>query len=243
MLKFILTCEHGGNKIPLEYRSFFMPHQEVLQSHKGYDIGALELFGEMVKQLKPDFSRYSTISRLLVELNRSIGNANLFSEISKNLPQSHKDRIIELYYTPYRDAGENMMLAWASKKHTIVHISVHSFTPIFEGEERKADIGLLYDPKRSSEKEFCKIWKDELEEKNDNFKTRLNYPYQGTSDGFTTHLRKKFPDSQYVGIELEVNQKYLESSTSADTRKVITSTIIGSLKSTMQKWRSQVETA
>ncbi|GAB4330914.1 MAG: N-formylglutamate amidohydrolase [Flammeovirgaceae bacterium] len=242
MLKFILTCEHGGNKIPLEYRSIFLPHQEMLQTHKGYDIGALDVFSVMVKQLKPDFSRYSTISRLLVELNRSIGNAHLFSDISKNLSQTHKDRIIELYYTPYREAGENMMLAWASKNHTIIHVSVHSFTPVFEGEERKADIGLLYDPKRVSEKEFCKIWKEELEERFDKFKTRLNYPYQGTSDGFTTHLRKKFPDSQYVGIELEINQKHLDSSASSEVKNAIIYAVTTSLKTTMQKWRSQVET-
>jgi hypothetical protein len=71
----------------------------------------------------------------------------------------------------------------------------------------------------------------------------LNYPYQGTSDGFTTHLRKKFPDSQYVGIELEVNQKHLDASASAETKKTITNAVISSLKTTMQKWRSQVETA
>ena len=39
------------------------------------------------------------------------------------------------------------------------------------------------------------------------FKVRFNSPYLGKADGFTTYLRKKFPD-KYSGIELEVNQKF-----------------------------------
>jgi hypothetical protein len=38
-------------------------------------------------------------------------------------------------------------------------------------------------------------------------KVRFNYPYKGTSDGLTTTLRKKF-GPQYVGIEIEINQKF-----------------------------------
>lgn len=39
---------------------------------------------------------------------------------------------------------------------------------------------------------------------------RFNYPYLGKADGFTTHLRKKFKDN-YIGIELEVNQKFAKN--------------------------------
>jgi hypothetical protein len=38
---------------------------------------------------------------------------------------------------------------------------------------------------------------------------RYNYPYLGKMDGFTTYLRKQFI-SNYIGIELEVNQKYVK---------------------------------
>ncbi|MGZ5244731.1 MAG: N-formylglutamate amidohydrolase, partial [Bacteroidia bacterium] len=37
---------------------------------------------------------------------------------------------------------------------------------------------------------------------------KFNYPYLGTDDGFTTHLRKLFPDEKYAGVEIEINQKY-----------------------------------
>jgi len=38
---------------------------------------------------------------------------------------------------------------------------------------------------------------------------RRNFPYKGCNDGFTSTLRKKFPNDAYLGIELEINQKNL----------------------------------
>jgi len=36
----------------------------------------------------------------------------------------------------------------------------------------------------------------------------MNRPYLGSSDGHTTSLRKEFGGESYLGIEIEVNQKY-----------------------------------
>ena len=38
----------------------------------------------------------------------------------------------------------------------------------------------------------------------------MNYPDQGTSDGFTTALREQFSTEQYSGIEVETNQRLLK---------------------------------
>jgi predicted N-formylglutamate amidohydrolase len=74
------------------------------------------------------------------------------------------------------------------------------------GVHRNADVGLLYDPQRKREKAFCKIWLTELVRQDPELKIRMNYPYRGTTDGFTTWLRKRHDEFQYVGVELEVNQ-------------------------------------
>ncbi len=37
-------------------------------------------------------------------------------------------------------------------------------------------------------------------------RVRRNYPYAGKGDGLTSHLRVRFAQCDYVGIELEVNQ-------------------------------------
>ena len=41
--RLLLTCEHGGNRIPPEYRALFRGATAALASHRGWDPGALAL--------------------------------------------------------------------------------------------------------------------------------------------------------------------------------------------------------
>ena len=206
--KWIFTCEHGGNLIPPAYASFFQDAAQVLQSHRGFDPGALELFHLLAEQLA-DFSHYSQTSRLLVELNRSLHHKSLFSAFTKPLEPVLKKEIVASYYLPYRERVEEKIRLFICEGYRVIHISVHSFTPELDGQVRNADIGLLYDPARPEEKAFCELWKSQLQASPEALKVRMNYPYQGKADGFTTYLRKRFPE-EYLGIELEVNQKHAD---------------------------------
>ena len=80
---------------------------------------------------------------------------------------------------------------------------------MLDGVVRDADIGLLYDPARSGESALCRRWQACIEALEPGLKVRRNYPYTGRSDGFTAWLRRRFPDTAYVGIELEINQKHV----------------------------------
>jgi predicted N-formylglutamate amidohydrolase len=161
-------------------------------------------------QAVADVSFYAETSRLLVELNRSVNHPKLFSEFSRGLPDKDKAKVLKEYYRSYRDRVEDMVHDLVSAGRRVLHVSVHSFTPVLNGEERLADIGLLYDPKRKREQEFCRHWKAVLLKQDNELNVRFNYPYLGIADGFTTYLRKKFKAEQYIGIELEVNQKFTE---------------------------------
>ena len=204
MQKVLITCEHGGRDIPEEFSSHFAAHKALLETHRGWDIGALELYKKFAQ--RADASFYSETSRLLVELNRSRHHPNLFSDITRNTPLTVREAILRSYYEPYRKWVENSIRTFSEQKHSVLHLSVHSFTPELNGEVRNADIGLLYDPQRTREQEFCAAWKKLLTQKG--WKVRNNYPYRGTADGFTTYLRKLFPNEKYAGIELEVNQRF-----------------------------------
>ena len=98
-------------------------------------------------------------------------------------------------------------------------MSIHSFTPILNGIERIADIGLLFDPARKQESRFCRELQGKLREQPTPLRVRRNYPYRGTSDGLTTALRCKFPGDQYLGIEIEINQARLTRK--AELRRVV----------------------
>jgi len=205
-VKLILTCEHAFNTIPQEYQDLFINAEEILESHRGYDPGALDLFNEL-KDLA-DFSSFHETGRLLVEVNRSKGHSNLFSEFTKNLSETSKIKLLKEYYFPYRNSIEKQISNLIRKGEKLLHFSVHTFTPNLNEEIRNTDIGLLYDPSRSAEKEFCINFKRNLKDQNPELKIRFNYPYLGKADGFTTYLRKRFPEN-YMGIELEINQKFV----------------------------------
>ncbi|HKL35018.1 MAG TPA: N-formylglutamate amidohydrolase [Salegentibacter sp.] len=205
-MKLILTCEHAFNTIPQEYQDLFINAEEILESHRGYDPGALDLFNEL-KDLA-DFSSFHETGRLLVEVNRSKGHSNLFSEFTKNLSETSKIKLLKEYYFPYRNSIEKQISSLIRKGEKLLHFSVHTFTPNLNEEIRNTDIGLLYDPSRSAEKEFCINFKRNLKDQNPELKIRFNYPYLGKADGFTTYLRKRFPEN-YMGIELEINQKFV----------------------------------
>jgi predicted N-formylglutamate amidohydrolase len=201
----LVTCEHGGNRIPTAYRYLFAGHDDVLAGHRGYDFGALELAKFIASRLHAPLA-FSTTSRLLVELNRSPHNPKVFSEFTAGLDAATKQTILEDHYHAHRDTVESVIRSRVEEGEFVFHLAVHSFTPVLGGEERNADIGLLYDPDRESEVKLCLAWQSLLHELEPELRVRRNYPYLGKSDGFTTYLRKLWPAEKYAGVEIEVNQ-------------------------------------
>jgi predicted N-formylglutamate amidohydrolase len=205
MTKLLLTCEHAVNIIPTEYSRLLNIPANALNSHRGFDRGAYELCTYLPTMLKCECVT-GEYSRLLVDLNRSKSGKNLFSEYSRKLTRAQRQNILTDYYFPYREKVERFVTENIMHKHKIVHFSIHSFTPVLDGKTRNADIGLLYDPARSTEKKIANKIKHKLENLPIDIKVRRNYPYRGVSDGMVSHLRKKLKQSDYVGFELEFNQ-------------------------------------
>ena len=203
----MITCEHGGNRVPAKYWPLFRRHRAALESHRGYDPGALAVARDFAAAFDAELV-YSTTSRLLVELNRSPNHPQLFSAIAKNLGAEERQRLLERYYCPYREWVESEVRRTVERGQRILHVSSHSFTPKLDGVERRADVGLLYDPRRPAEAEFCAAWQRVLKSADPRLVVRRNYPYRGYADGLTTYLRKLYPHPAYAGVELEVNQKY-----------------------------------
>jgi predicted N-formylglutamate amidohydrolase len=204
----VITCEHGGNRIPAPYRDLFHGHQTLLDSHRGYDPGALVMARALARAFAAPLVA-STVSRLLVDLNRSVGHPRLHSEATRKMPAEVRQRILKLYYQPYRAQAERLVSQAIAAHSRVIHLSSHSFTPELDGKLRDADIGLLYDPARAGEADLCERWKASLAACALDLAVRRNYPYAGKGDGLTTWFRRRLPSSAYVGIELEVNQKHV----------------------------------
>ena len=203
----VITCEHATCFVPLRYKNLFAGHDQLLLSHRGWDPGSLELGSAIANHF--GFPFFATeVSRLLIEVNRSLWHGQLFSEFSKVLDDDAKQSLLDMYYHKHRNAVESWIVAQCNSGSCVLHLSLHSFAPSLNGVERNADVGLLYDPRRPNEKQFCEQWKESFQKVIPEWRVRKNYPYLGRSDGFTTYLRKRFSGEQYCGVELEVNQRW-----------------------------------
>ena len=201
----LISCEHGGNRVPPRYRPLFAGLHQALLTHRGYDCGALR----MARELSASFDApivASTVTRLLVDLNRSIGHPRLHAESVRRAPREERDRIVAKHYLPYRERAENLIQGAVARGRRVIHVASHSFTPELNGKVRTADVGLLYDPRRAGERRTCAGWKAALHKALPDLRVRRNYPYAGKDDGFMPFLRSRFRPSSYIGIEIEINQ-------------------------------------
>ena len=150
----VISCEHAVDTVPEEYLPIFQPFNELLNSHRGIDFGALTIAKHLKETLPCDFVQAHT-TRLLIDCNRSLNRPSCFSEITTPLPQEEKIKIIEQYYRPFREQVINLIQKNINQKLQVWHLSIHSFTPVMNNIIRNTDIGFLYNPQRSSEKSLC----------------------------------------------------------------------------------------
>lgn len=194
--------------MPAAYQPWFDGWEEILESHRGHDPGALALARDITRALDAPLLA-STISRLVVELNRSLGHRQLLSDAWRGAPRALRQEVMARYYLPYRRKAQAFIEEARARGQGVVHISSHSFTPELDGKVRQADIGLLYDPGRPAELALADAIQGDLQAAAPRFRIRRNYPYRGKADGLCAGLRRLYPPAVYVGLELEINQKFV----------------------------------
>jgi predicted N-formylglutamate amidohydrolase len=229
----IITCEHAANEIPGKYRYLFSGYENILKTHRGYDLGVLSLAKHFANTFNVKLFR-TRFSRLLVDVNRSLWRRTLFSEITKSLTRNEKDIILKEYYYPHRNEITQHIEKEAQNGQKLLHIALHSFTPVLNGTERKAELGFLYNPQRKNEKAISRNWKKTMQKELPQWRLRYNYPYRGKPDGLTAHFRRMYPDNKYLGIELEVNQKFVDPG--GDFPIDICNKITNSFRNTLQQF-------
>lgn len=203
----VITCEHGGNRLPARYRTLFRSAGEALASHRGHDPGSLQLGRDLARGLEAPLVA-ATVTRLLVDLNRSPGNPTLFSGFTRGLGPAERQRLLESHYYPHRRRVEALVDRLVAAGPPVVHFSVHTFTPVYHGRARSTDVGLLFDPQRPRERALCERLRGALGSVRPELVIHFNRPYRGWTDGLTTALRRRYPADRYLGIELEVSQRF-----------------------------------
>jgi predicted N-formylglutamate amidohydrolase len=193
--------------VPEWHRDRFRDSEEVLTSHRGWDPGALNLAQAFAMKTRTPLA-HGEVTRLLIDLNRSPDNPARFSEFAAGLTDEQRQKLHDRYFTSYLDILTERIGSGLKISPPVVHLSIHTFVREHEGSRRSTDIGILFDPARPAEAAFATRWLTNLRAAAPDLRFDANAPYAGTDDGITVLFRQRYPDPDYLGIELEVCQSF-----------------------------------
>ncbi|MCB9830977.1 MAG: N-formylglutamate amidohydrolase [Planctomycetes bacterium] len=226
MIRLILSCEHGGNDVPDEWLPRRRCDDLVLTSHRGLDLGALELARELAQACAAPLV-FATVTRLLIDLNREQGSRTMFSPEAFELDEDDRQLLIERYWRPHHEQVESLLRQALDAGDRVLYLSVHSFTPVFDGRERKVDLGLLIDPGRAIDAELARHFATEFERRRPGLAIAMNEPYSGLEEGLDRAMRARFGDRDCMILTLELNQRFPQGDGAAwrALRQAITATV------------------
>lgn len=147
----LLVCDHASNYVPPEFDGLGLP-PEVFQRHIAYDIGAAQLTAALARLLHAP-AVLTGFSRLLIDPNRGADDPTLVMKLSDGaiIPGNRladaatiAERLAR-FYQPYHQAIAERILAARAKHIAPALVSLHSFTPVFQGRARPWQIGILWD--------------------------------------------------------------------------------------------------
>ncbi|MCC0023392.1 MAG: N-formylglutamate amidohydrolase [Hyphomicrobiaceae bacterium] len=185
----VLVCEHASNHIPDEFGDLGLS-ADARQSHIAWDPGALGVATELSSVLDAPLL-VQNVSRLVYDCNRPPDEASAIPEKSEiysipgnaNLPQSERDRRTRLYYDPFRLRLSAVVEEALARFGAPVLATIHSFTPIYFGQPRTVELGILHDEDaRLADFLLASMTSRE------SMRIERNQPY-GAADGVTHTLR------------------------------------------------------
>ncbi len=148
----VLVADHAHRELPEEYGDLGLPASE-FDRHIAYDIG-VEAVTRKLAALLGVPAVMARFSRLLIDPNRGEDDPTLIRQlydgtvVPGNYPMAaeERERRLDRFYRPYHDAVAAMVASVAHESGAAPFIfSVHSFTPVMQGNIRPWHVGVLWD--------------------------------------------------------------------------------------------------
>jgi predicted N-formylglutamate amidohydrolase len=145
-----LTADHAGRSIPRSLGRLGVTESE-LHRHIGWDIGIAAVTERLSATLDAT-AVLQTYSRLVIDCNRDPAVPSSIPEISEatpipgNVGLSDDQRAArrDAIFAPYHARIEVLLNARRDAGRRTVYVAMHSFTPVFKGESRAMQVGVLY---------------------------------------------------------------------------------------------------
>ena len=147
---FLLTADHAGRAIPRRLGDLGLPPSE-LERHIAWDIGIAGVT-ELLSAALGATAVLQAFSRLAIDCNRrpewpsSIPTISELTAIPGNeeLNEDQREGRRREIFQPYHARIAELLDRRAAAGRPTVLVAMHSFTPVFKGEVRRVEVGILY---------------------------------------------------------------------------------------------------
>jgi predicted N-formylglutamate amidohydrolase len=145
-----LTADHAGRLIPRSLDRLGLPGSE-LDRHIAWDIGIATVTEQLSAALDAT-AVLQTYSRLVIDCNRDPVVPSSIPEISEatripgnlNLTPAQRETRRAAVFEPYHARIRTLLDQRQAAQRRTVYVAMHSFTPVFKGESRAMQVGVLY---------------------------------------------------------------------------------------------------
>lgn len=199
----IIICEHASNFVPAAFNALGLS-PDVLESHVAWDPGALAVARLISASLDATLV-YQRLSRLIYDCNRPPGAAGAMPETSeiydipgnRDLSEAERYRRTSAIYIPFHNCISDLIEERERAGRKTVIVTIHSFTPVYHGQKRAVEIGILHDDdSRLADGMLSAAGRGP-------YLTLRNEPY-GPQDGVTHTLRLHAIPSGLPNVMIEV---------------------------------------
>lgn len=147
----VLVCEHASNTIPSALDGLGLS-EAALNSHAAWDPGAEAVALLLSKSLDAVLVS-AGFSRLVYDLNRPPEHPDAMRAVSEiyevpgnaNLSAQDRNARTESLYKPFHDEIDRILDRYQAEGHTPVLVTIHTFTPVYLGQKRAVELGILHD--------------------------------------------------------------------------------------------------
>lgn len=203
----VIACEHASNHIPETYSGLGLD-AEAHRSHAAWDPGAAGVALAMSEILNAPLVR-SNVSRLVYDCNRPPHSPTAIRETSeiytipgnRNLSAQDRAHRVETVYRPFQSALHRTL---ANRDHGVL-VTIHSFTPVYHGETREVELGILHD--RDQRLAAAMLTQAGQHTR---LVTRRNEPY-GPGDGVTHTLAEHALPRGWPNVMLEIRNDLIDT--------------------------------
>jgi predicted N-formylglutamate amidohydrolase len=198
----LFLCDHASPALPAEYGDLGLPAGEFAR-HIAYDIGAAPLTRALAHRFGAP-ALLTTFSRLLIDPNRGADDPTLVMRVSDrtivpgnaHIDAAEIERRRRRFWQPYRDGVARMIEAMLASGVAPAIVSIHSFTPFWEGVARPWQVAVLWDNDPRMAAPFIAALRAEGLTIGD------NEPYDGALEGDTLYAHATQRGLAHILIEM-----------------------------------------